>query len=82
MQVRAVYGQNYHEKIGNELAKLEGVSVVYFLLGDWDFLVIFRTKDQVAYMKILEQVMKINGIERTSTIVVARVIKEDPRVQL
>lgn len=82
MQVRAVYKQNYHEDIGKKLAKLPGVSAVYFLLGEWDFIVLFRSKDQVEYMQILEQVMKMEGIERTSTLVVARVLKEDPRVQL
>jgi DNA-binding Lrp family transcriptional regulator len=82
MQVKAVYGQNYHEETGNKLAKLEGVSAVYFLLGEWDFIVIIRSKDQVAYMQILEQVMQMDGIERTSTLVVARVMKEDPRIQL
>jgi DNA-binding Lrp family transcriptional regulator len=82
MQVKAVYGKNYHEIIGNKLAKLLGVSGVYFLLGEWDFIVIFRVKDQVEYMDSLEKVMQMEGIERTSTLVVARVMKEDPRIQL
>ncbi|MHA2303826.1 MAG: Lrp/AsnC family transcriptional regulator [Candidatus Hodarchaeales archaeon] len=82
MQVRAEYKQNYHEDIGKKLAKLPGVSAVYFLLGEWDFIVLFRSKDQVEYMQILEQVMKMEGIERTSTLVVARVLKEDSRIKL
>ncbi|UCE14332.1 MAG: Lrp/AsnC family transcriptional regulator [Candidatus Heimdallarchaeota archaeon] len=82
MQVRADYGPKYHEKIGNQLAKIPGVWAVYFVLGDWDFIVLTRLKDRAAYMNILEQVMEVNGVERTSTLVVARVIKEDPRLQL
>jgi DNA-binding Lrp family transcriptional regulator len=82
MQVRAVYGQNYHEEIGNKLAGISGVRAVYFLLGEWDFMVIIRSKDRNEYMELLEKVMSMKGIERTSSLVVAKTIKEDPRLQL
>jgi DNA-binding Lrp family transcriptional regulator len=82
MQVRASYGQNYHNEIGEKLAKIPGAWVVYFLLGDWDFHVLIRCKDRKEYMVLLEQVMSMQGIERTSTLVVVKSIKEDPRIDL
>ena len=82
MQVKAVYGKNYHEEIGNKFAKLPGVTSVYFLLGEWDFIVIIRSKDRNEYMEFLEKVMSMEGIERTSSLVVAKTIKEDPRLQI
>jgi DNA-binding Lrp family transcriptional regulator len=82
MQVRASYGRDYHTEIGNELAKLPGVWAVYFLLGDWDFHVLIRSKDRKEFMELLERVMSMPGIERTSTMVVVKSIKEDPRIEL
>ncbi|MHA1993561.1 MAG: Lrp/AsnC family transcriptional regulator [Candidatus Hodarchaeales archaeon] len=82
MQVRASYGKDYHNEIGNKLADLPGVWAVYFLLGEWDFLVLIRSKDRNEYMKLLEIVMSLPGIERTSSLVVIKTIKEDPRIEL
>ncbi len=82
MQVRASYGKNYHNEIGSQLSDLPGVWAVYFLLGEWDFLVLTRSKDRNEYMKLLEVVMSMPGIERTSSLVVVKLIKEDPRIEL
>ena len=82
MQVRASYGKDYHTEIGNKLANLPGVWAVYFLLGEWDFQVLTRSKDRNEYMKLLEKVMSMPGIERTSSLVVIKSIKEDPRIDL
>ncbi|MHA2055526.1 MAG: Lrp/AsnC family transcriptional regulator [Candidatus Hodarchaeales archaeon] len=82
MQVRATYGKDYHNEIGNKLANLPGVWGVYFLLGDWDFVLLIRRKDRNEYMELLEKVMSMPGIERTSSLVVLKPIKEDPRIDL
>jgi len=78
--VRAAYGPGFHKRIGKKLAKIPGVWAVYFTLGDTDFFVLTRSKNKAEYMKILEVLMTSKEIERTSTQVVARVIKEDPRL--
>jgi DNA-binding Lrp family transcriptional regulator len=80
--VRANYGPGYHERIGKKLAKIPGVWAVYFTLGETDFFVLTRSKDKSEYMKILDALMSTRGIERTSTQVVATVIREDPKLDI
>jgi len=79
IQVRAEYGPGYHERIGKKLAKIPGVWAVYFTLGETDFFLLTRSKDKSEYMKILDVLMATKGIVRTSTQVVAKLIKEDPK---
>ena len=80
--VRAKYGPKYHEKVGRRLAKVSGVSAVYYVLGDIDFIVLIRAQDRDDYMQKLSQLSSMTDIERTSTQIVAQVMKEDPRVNL
>jgi Lrp/AsnC family leucine-responsive transcriptional regulator len=80
--VRAKYGPNYYESLGKEIAKVPGVWAVYFSLGQVDFFVLTRAHDRNEYMEILNQLMQIKGIVRTNTNVIARVIKEDIKVDL
>jgi len=80
--VRAKYGPKYHEKVGRRLAKVSGVSAVYYVLGDIDFVVLIRAQDRDDYMQKLSQLSSMTDIERTSTQIVAKVMKEDPRVNL
>ena len=80
--VRAKYGPGYHEKVGEKISKLPGVWAVYFVFGETDFVVLSRTDSREEFMKILEQIMNMEEIERTSTMIVAKVIKEDPRLQI
>jgi DNA-binding Lrp family transcriptional regulator len=82
IQVRAVYGPGYHERIGKKLAKIPGVWAVYFTLGETDFFVLTRSENKSEYMKILDVLMATKGIERTSTQVVATVIREDPKLDI
>ena len=77
--VRAKYGPHYHQKVGIRLSQVPGVWAVYYVLGDFDFIVLVRAIDREDYMQKLEQISGMSDIERTSTQVVARIIKEDPR---
>ncbi len=80
--VRARYGPGYHEKVGRKLAKIPGVWSVYYVLGDIDFIILIRANDRADYMRKLEYISSMSDIERTSTQVVAKVVKEDPRVEI
>ncbi|MFW9967596.1 MAG: Lrp/AsnC family transcriptional regulator [Candidatus Thorarchaeota archaeon] len=82
IQVRAAYGPGYHERIGKKLAKIVGVWAVYFTLGDNDFFVLTRSRNKAEYMKILDILMATKGIERTSTQVVAKIIREDSKLDI
>jgi DNA-binding Lrp family transcriptional regulator len=78
--VRAKYGPRYHKKVGLQLSKLPGVSAVYYVLGDYDFIVLIRAINRDDYMRKLERLSNMKDIERTSTQVVGKVVKEDPTI--
>jgi DNA-binding Lrp family transcriptional regulator len=78
--VRAKYGPQYHKKVGLKLSRVPGVWAVYYVLGDFDFILLIRAVDREDYMKKLESVSNMSDIERTSTQIVARVFREDPMV--
>ena len=78
--VRAKYGPRYHKKVGMRLSKIPGVWAVYYVLGDYDFVVLIRATNRSDYMEKLEQLSGMTDIERTSTQVVGRVVKEDPTI--
>lgn len=80
--VRAKYGPSYHEKVGKMLAQIPGVCAVYFILGDNDFVVLIMSENREDFMGKLEKMYDMPEIERTSTVVVVKTIKEDPRIEL
>ncbi len=80
--VKAKYGPGYHERIGKKLAEIPGVWAVYFILGDIDFIVLSRHKNLNSVRKMIERFISIEEIERTSTHVIVKIIKEDPRVDI
>lgn len=80
--VRAKYGPKYHEKVGRRLARIPGVWAVYYVLGDIDFIVTIRARNRDDYMAKLEAISSMLDIERTSTQIVAKVVKEDPRIDV
>ncbi|MFO7837603.1 MAG: Lrp/AsnC family transcriptional regulator [Candidatus Thorarchaeota archaeon] len=82
IRIGAEYGPKYYDDVGKKLAETEGVWAVYFVLGETDFYVLTRSADRRSYMKILDRIMSLEHIKRTSTQVVAKVIKEDPRLQI
>jgi Lrp/AsnC family transcriptional regulator for asnA, asnC and gidA len=80
--IKAKSGMRYHKQIGKELAKVPGVWAVYITLGDWDLVILTRSQDRAAYMTILDNIMEIRMIERSSTMVVAETIDEEHRLEI
>jgi len=80
--IRAKYGPGYHKKAGQKLAQIPGVWGVYFVFGDNDFIIISKSNDREEYLQKLEQIMNMPEVERTNTEVIAKVIKEEPRVEI
>ncbi len=80
--VRARYGPEYHKRVGEKLARIPGVWAVYFVLGDIDFIVMARHKNQDSVRRMIEKFLSMEEIERTSTHVIIEVIKEDPRLDI
>jgi hypothetical protein len=58
------------------------VQSVYFVLRDIDFVVIAKFPSRGRFMKFLESMINSPEIERTSTLVVVKVIKEDLRIHI
>lgn len=79
--VRAKYGPGYHKKVGKILASVPGVWAVYYVLGDYDFIIIARAKSREEFVKnILEKFINLDEVERTNTITVVEIFKEDTRI--
>jgi DNA-binding Lrp family transcriptional regulator len=82
IKIMASYGPKYYERIGNDLRNIPGIWAVYYSLGEQDFFVLTRSKDRIEFMETLDKVMSTKGIERTATQVIAKVVLEDPRLQI
>ncbi len=80
--VKVKYGPGYHEDVGRKLAQIEGVWAVYYMFGDYDFLVLTRSTNRKDYLRKLERFMNIKEIERTDTLLVAKIINEDFRLNI
>jgi Lrp/AsnC family leucine-responsive transcriptional regulator len=80
--VRAKYSPAYYEQLGKRLSSLPGVWAVYFTFGDNDFVLLVRGVDREELLKTVESLTKIKGIERTTSQIVIKTIKEDPRVEI
>ncbi|MBS7655303.1 Lrp/AsnC family transcriptional regulator [Candidatus Bathyarchaeota archaeon] len=80
--IRAKYGPAYHETIGKKLMEIPGVWGIYFIFGESDFVLLMRSRDRYDYLKKLEKIMNMKEVERTNTQIIAKVIKEDPRIDL
>ncbi len=76
--IRAKYGPDYAVKIGGEISKIEGISSVYYVLGDYDFVAIIKAKGRKDLEEIMNKISSIERIERSSTITVLSTFREDP----
>ncbi len=56
--------------VGPELAAIDGVSEVYTVTGDWDFVAVLRVRqhDELAAL-VTERIVAVPGIEKTTTMV-------------
>ncbi|MCY0860725.1 MAG: Lrp/AsnC family transcriptional regulator [Sulfolobaceae archaeon] len=81
--VRTKYGKDYHIELGKKIAELPGVWGVYFVLGEIDFIVLARFKNRDEFMEnYLEKLMSMPEVERSSTQVIVKTIKETPNIVL
>ncbi len=80
--VRRKFGICYHKKVGDKLAKIPGVSNVYVILGNQDLVFLCLSNNREEFLKKFELIYEMQDIERTTTMVVMKTIKEDPRIDL
>ncbi len=75
--VRGRYGPNYSENIGKAISRIRGVWAVYFVIGDVDFIVMIRCRSKEELSSIIEQLTKIDGVERSNTFYALNTLKEE-----
>jgi len=75
--VTAEYEEDYHESVGSQLREIEGVTDVYFTLGDTDFVVIAHLADSNRVEELVREYEAIDGVVRTSSTLVISTVKED-----
>lgn len=77
--IRAKYGPEYSQEVGKKLAEIKGTWGVYFVIGEQDFIVLIRAKSKSELSEIVNKLAQLDGIERSNTIMVLDIFKEDPR---
>lgn len=77
--IRAQYGPMYSDEIGEKIKNIEGIWALYYVLGENDFVALIRAKSRDDLEDILKKVSKIKGVERSNTLLVLSILKEDPR---
>ncbi len=68
--VKAKYQQHSLEEISKKIKEIPGVDLVYSILGEMDFFVIIRAKDNDELKQIVEKLIGLPEIERTSTFLI------------
>lgn len=76
-EVNANYEEGYHDRVGDQLRSIEGVSQVYFTLGDTDFIVIANLPDSSHVERLIQEYEAIKGVVRTNSTLVISTIKAD-----
>jgi DNA-binding Lrp family transcriptional regulator len=76
-EVLAEYEHGYHESVGSKLAEIDGVSDVYFTMGDTDFIVVAHLPDSTFVRRLVEAYESIEGVVRTSSTLAIETIKEE-----
>jgi DNA-binding Lrp family transcriptional regulator len=79
-EVHATYKEEYHTQVGEKLSDVEGVSQVYFTMGETDFLVIAHLSDRQMVEQLIGDFEAIEEISRTQSTFVVTTIKDEPRI--
>lgn len=77
-EVMAEYKEGYHETVGEQLSAIDGVSNVFFTMGDTDFIVTAHLPNSSFVQDLVESYEAVDGVERTSSKFVISTIKQEP----
>ena len=72
----------YLPEVEKELAKLDEVTCIYDITGDYDIAVIARFRNRSTLNNFIKSALKMPHVTRTVTNVVLNVVKEDLRVKI
>ncbi|MGQ3413975.1 Lrp/AsnC family transcriptional regulator [Natrinema sp. LN54] len=77
VEIHADY-QGSYEEFADRLLTVEGVTNVYFTMGETDFIVIARLSDSGMVERLIAEFEQLEGVERTdSTFVISAVEERD-----
>lgn len=79
-EVYATYEEEYHTRVGDKLSDVEGVSQVYFTMGETDFLVVAHLADREMVERLIGDFEAIEEVRRTQSTFVVTTIKDEPRL--
>lgn len=65
------------DTIAGELARLEEVESLDLLAGEWDVILKVRTKDQDEFYNILKNLLALEGVEKTTSLISLRQVKTE-----
>ncbi|WP_306059161.1 Lrp/AsnC family transcriptional regulator [Natronococcus wangiae] len=77
-EIIAEYDEQYHKRVGEKLADIEGVNQVYFTMGDTDFIAIAHLADREMVHRLISDYERIDEVVRTSSQFVVETIKDEP----
>jgi len=66
-EVYVVHEPGYAEDIGERLAEIDGVQRVLYTMGDVDFVVMSRTQNRDQLNDLIDETVKIEGVDGTSS---------------
>lgn len=65
--VMVTHESGYSEDIGEQLIELDGVDQVYYTMGDVDFVVISRVQSRDQLNELIDRIVAIDGVNKTSS---------------
>jgi len=68
-------------EVESEIAKIDNVTSVYDITGEFDIAVISRFKDRDSLNKFIKSLLSLPHVKKTVTNVVLNVVKEDSRIK-
>ncbi len=75
--IKARYGPGYAEEIGKQISKIEGICSLYYILGDYDFMAVIKSRGRKDLERIINSISAIERVERSNTITVLSSMIED-----
>jgi DNA-binding Lrp family transcriptional regulator len=79
IEVLANYEGSY-EEFGDRLREVEGVSQVYFTMGETDFIVVAHLPSSDSVERLISEFEAIEGVERTNSTFVIDTLQDSTRV--
>lgn len=76
-EIMVTHESGYIDDIGEALADIDGVQQVLYTMGDVDFIVMSRAQDRSQINDIVDGIVSIPGVNKTSSTFVMKEIKTD-----